>query len=118
MAAFFNIKPTRRSNPEARTTLDALHTYHISQIKEKSTHIDELKLEFSSIKQKKRECQNPIELSVIEEQEAELQKNITNIESNTEIYDYFLKTVIFYIIITIYRIKFRGVLILPQSVLM
>ena len=92
MAAFFNIKPTRRSNPEARTTLDALHTYHVSQIKDKTTHIDELKLDFAKVQEKKSQCTNPIELSVIEEEEATLQKNITNIESNTEIYDYFLKT--------------------------
>jgi hypothetical protein len=92
MAAFFNIKPTRRSNPEARTTLDALHTYHVSQIKDKATHIDDMKLEISKIKLKKSECQNPIELSAIEEEENELKKNITNIESNSEMYDYFLNT--------------------------
>ena len=92
MAAFFNIKPTRRSNPEARTTLDALHTYHVSQIKDKATHIDDMKLEISKIKLKKSECQNPIELSAIEEEENELKKNITSIESNSEMYDYFLNT--------------------------
>jgi len=92
MAAFFNIKPTRRSNPEARTTLDALHTYHVSQIKDKATHIDDMKLEISKIKLKKSECQNPIELSAIEEEENELKKNISNIESNSEMYDYFLNT--------------------------
>jgi hypothetical protein len=92
MAAFFNIKPTRRSNPEARTTLDALHTYHVSQIKDRATHIDDMKLEVSKIKLKKSECQNPIELSAIEEEENELRKNITNIESNSEMYDYFLNT--------------------------
>uniref|UniRef100_A0A6C0K069 Viral late gene transcription factor 3 zinc ribbon domain-containing protein n=1 Tax=viral metagenome TaxID=1070528 RepID=A0A6C0K069_9ZZZZ len=92
MAAFFNIRPTRRSNPEARTTLDALHTYHISQIKDKSNHINDLKAEIASIRQKKGDCQNPIELTAIEEQEAELNKNINNIESNVEMYDYFLNT--------------------------
>ena len=68
--AFFNIRPTRRSNPEARTTLDALHTYHISQIKDKTNHIDDLKTEMATVRQKKGGCQNPIELSAIEEQES------------------------------------------------
>ena len=90
--AFFNIRPTRRSNPEARTTLDALHTYHVSQIKEKSNHINDLKLEIATVRQQKSDCQNPIELSVIEEREADLTKNINNIESNSEMYDYFLNT--------------------------
>ena len=94
--AFFNIRPTRRSNPEARTTLDALHTYHISQIKDKTNHIDDLKTEMATVLQKKGGGQNPIELSAIEEQESELVK--------------------FFIIITIYRIKFREVLILLLSV--
>jgi hypothetical protein len=90
--AFFNIRPTRRSNPEARTTLDALHTYHISQIKDKTNHVNELKDEIATVREKKAGCQNPIELSAIEEQESELAKNINNIESNSEMYDYFLKT--------------------------
>jgi hypothetical protein len=74
--AFFNIRPTRRSNPEARTTLDALHTYHISQIKDKTNHVNELKDEITTIREKKAGCQNPIELSAIEEQESEFQGRI------------------------------------------
>ena len=92
MAAFFNIKPTRRSNPEARTTLDALHTYHVSQIKDKACHINDMKVELAAVREKKGQCQNPIELSVIEEHELELVKNISSIESNTEMFDYFLNT--------------------------
>jgi len=47
--AFFNIRPTRRSNPEARTTLDALHTFQIDKLKEKQSTIDEKKDELNNL---------------------------------------------------------------------
>jgi hypothetical protein len=38
--AFFNIRPTKRSNPEARTTLDALHRFQIEKINEKNNTLE------------------------------------------------------------------------------
>ena len=90
--AFFNIRPTRRSNPEARTTLDALHTYHIEKIKDKHNHIDDLQNEIVEIQEKMKLHENPIELSVLEEKKDELESSIKTIQSNTEMYDYFLNT--------------------------
>lgn len=90
--AFFNIRPTRRSNPEARTTLDALHMYHIGQIKGKNENIQSYKDEITELDAKLGSCANPIELSELEERQEDLKKNIKSIESNSEIYDYFLTT--------------------------
>ena len=90
--AFFNIRPTRRSNPEARTTLDALHTYHIGKIKDKHNHINDLQNEIVEIQGKMNQHENPIELSVLEDKKQEIETNIKNIQSNSEIYDYFLNT--------------------------
>ena len=47
--AFFNIRPTRRSNPEARTTLDALHTFQIDKLKGKQGTLDIKKAELNDI---------------------------------------------------------------------
>ena len=32
MSVFFKVKNTKRSNPEARTTLDAIHNQHITHL--------------------------------------------------------------------------------------
>ena len=45
-SAFFQIKPTKRSNPEARTTLDALHTDHIQALKEKKENAEEIDVKY------------------------------------------------------------------------
>jgi len=92
--AFFNIRPTRRSNPEARTTLDALHTFHIDKIKDKKATLHELQNEIADIQSKitDHKYDNPIELSVLEDKANEIGLSIKNIQSNSEIYDYFLNT--------------------------
>ena len=92
--AFFNIRPTRRSNPEARTTLDALHTFHIDKIKDKKATLHELQNEIADIQSKitEHKYDNPIELSVLEDKANEIGLSIKNIQSNSEIYDYFLNT--------------------------
>ena len=41
--AFFKIRPTKRSNPEARTTLDCLHQRRIQTILEKESALTNIK---------------------------------------------------------------------------
>jgi DNA repair exonuclease SbcCD ATPase subunit len=90
--AFFNIRPTRRSNPEARTTLDALHTFHITKLKDKHKNIESLKKEISEIEGSLITIRNPLERADLEETKQSLQKEVAEIESNQQVYDYFLKT--------------------------
>jgi len=89
--AFFNIRPTRRSNPEARTTLDALHTFHIEKIRDKRGSLQTIQDEIDSIKE---EIKNSEEYEQVDLQEKidTLKKEATSIESNEHVYDYFLKT--------------------------
>jgi len=47
--AFFNIKTSKRSNPEARTTLDTLHTIQIHKMSENEKMVKELETEKNSI---------------------------------------------------------------------
>jgi len=90
--AFFNIRPTRRSNPEARTTLDALHTFHIQKIKEKKNEVAGLKHENTLLEEEMKSSKNFIETSILEDKSSNLKKEINEIESNAELYDYYLKT--------------------------
>jgi hypothetical protein len=82
--AFFSIRPTRRGNPEARTTLDALHTYQLEKIKGKETTLEEinsriLELETAAVKQE----ETLEHLSTLKGTKKE-------IESKREMFDYFL----------------------------
>ena len=89
--AFFNIRPTRRSNPEARTTLDALHTFQIDKLKEKQSTIDEKKHELDTL-ETSINARGSEDVSELKVQHMRLTGEINSIQSNDELYEYFLKT--------------------------
>jgi len=90
--AFFNIRPTRRSNPEARTTLDALHTFHIGKLKDKKQTVEHLRDTIKDIQNRLKVCKQPMESTELEEEKKSLEKELKEIETNEQIYDYFLST--------------------------
>jgi len=90
--AFFSIRPTRRSNPESRTTLDALHKFHMERISSKQLTIDAMRQQYTDLTDEVDSAKSPIESSVIEEKRTACEKEIKNLESNSELYDNFLNT--------------------------
>ncbi len=91
-SAFFQIKPTKRSNPEARTTLDALHKDHFQTLKEKKDDIDNIQQQINEL-QSQIECGTDYIKIGRMEKEINLLKNQTEkIKGNNHIYDYFLET--------------------------
>ena len=90
--AFFNIRPTRRSNPEARTTLDALHTYQIDKLKGKHLSLDEKFKELSSVSIQIKTSSHSHEILDLKGRQQQLEKEVNSIQSNDEVYDYYLKT--------------------------
>jgi hypothetical protein len=87
--AFFSIRPTRRGNPEARTTLDALHNFHLEKIKGKQTLIPDLTNEIETTQQ----------LIVQQPQDTDLRERISTLqgqkkelESEEELFKYYLNT--------------------------
>ncbi len=82
--AFFSIRPTRRGNPEARTTLDALHNYHLEKIKEKQNTVEEIQTQILSLEGGNKHIDDTEDyLSTLKGQKKE-------IESKNELYSYFL----------------------------
>ena len=90
--AFFSIRPTRRSNPESRTTLDALHKFHMERITTKKTSLSTIQEQYETLIDELKSCTSVMERSVIEEKRDTCEKEIKNLQSDSELYDYFLDT--------------------------
>ena len=85
---FFKIRPTKRSNPEARTTLDSIHHSHLEKLLDESKSVDQLELQFKELKQKYDEA-NKVK---IERDLRDLRGRIRELKSNKNVYQYYLDT--------------------------
>ena len=89
--AFFKIRPTKRSNPEARTTLDSLHRVRVQGILEKETELSDLKSRLLGIEEREGILTDEIEYDQLQKQKRNVQKEIERREDSSEILDYFLE---------------------------
>jgi ribosomal protein S27AE len=90
--AFFKMKSSKRSNPEARTTLDAIHGQKIQSLLEEKTKVTDYKTELESLRKKLTETTSDMESWRLERQIENLEKKIKSVESDTDISDYFLRS--------------------------
>lgn len=90
--AFFKVKSSKRSNPEARTTLDAIHNQKIQSLLEEKSKITDYQSELATLRKKLTETASDVEIWRIERQIESLEKKIKSIETDTEISDYFLRS--------------------------
>lgn len=89
---FFKIRPTKRSNPEARTTLDSLHQTKIQKMLEKEEEVHKIMGEVDAIAQQLRETVDEIQYEQLQKRRRELEKEMDRIKNQNEIMDYFLET--------------------------
>ena len=89
---FFKIRPTRRSNPEARTTLDSLHQTHIQKMFEKEEMASKLLEQIQEIDEALPGLVDEIQYELMEKKKRELEREIEKIQNKNEIMDYFLET--------------------------
>lgn len=92
MDPFFKIRPTKRSNPEARTTLDSIHHSHLSKLKEETENLGEIQEEFRDLQQKIKSCQDDIQKVKYEKELQDLVREYRKRKSKATIYDYYLET--------------------------
>ena len=92
MSVFFKVKSSKRSNPEARTTLDAIHSQQVQKLVDEKQNIDQFKEELAAIKKKITETSSSIDLWRLERDAEALEKKIKAVEDGTELMDYFLRT--------------------------
>jgi hypothetical protein len=88
---FFKIRPTKRSNPEARTTLDSIHHAHLEKLIEECENVEEIEKMFREIKEKIALCQDDIQKVKYEKELQDLVREYRKRKSGTAIYDYFLE---------------------------
>lgn len=89
---FFKIRPTKRSNPEARTTLDSLHQTRVQKMLEKEDMLHSLQKEIQELSGQLRETVDEIQYELLQKKKRELERDIARVEHKNEILDYFLET--------------------------
>lgn len=87
--AFFKIRPTKRSNPEARTTLDTVHQVQLNAMVEREKQVGELEGEITELEEKLGAADD-IQYEMLEQQIKALQKDVEKRKGGNEVYDYFL----------------------------
>jgi len=90
--AFFKIRPTKRSNPEARTTLDCLHQVHLQGILHSETEMANSKEELQRIELELPNVKDEVRYEQLVKQRMELQKDIEKYSGKSEMFEYFLDT--------------------------
>jgi len=91
-SAFFKVKSSKRSNPEARTTLDAIHHQKIQNMLEEKDNLPTYKEQAATLQQKIKDTASDIEIWRLEREMEVLQKKIKSIENGTDVMDYYLRT--------------------------
>ena len=91
-SAFFKVKSSKRSNPEARTTLDAIHNQKVQTMLEEKDNIVKYKEDLARIQKKIKEATTDMESWRWERDAELLEKRIQSIENGTEVMDYYLRT--------------------------
>lgn len=88
---FFKIRPTKRSNPEARTTLDSIHQSHLTRLVDESDNLEDLETTIRSLRERIRACSDDIEKVKMEKEHADLMKEYKKRKSGSAVYDYYLE---------------------------
>jgi hypothetical protein len=91
-SAFFKVKSSKRSNPEARTTLDAIHSQKIQNMLDQKDNLISYKNDLANLKKRIAETSSDIEIWRLEREEENLEKKIKSIESDSDLMDYYLRT--------------------------
>lgn len=88
--AFFKIRPTKRSNPESRTTLDCLHQVHIQGILNNEVDATESHSELQRVEAELAATKDEVRYEQLIKRQSELQKEIEKSSGKAEMFDYFL----------------------------
>lgn len=91
-STFFKVKSAKQNNPEARSTLDAIHHQKIEQLQAEKSKVSEYMKEITVLESKLRETTSDIEIWRLEQKIEILKKKVKQLENDDEIMDYYLRT--------------------------
>jgi hypothetical protein len=91
-SAFFKVKSSKRSNPEARTTLDAIHHQKVQHLMEQQENIETYQSKLAALQQKISQSTSDIEIWRLERDAEALEKKIKAIGDGSEMMDYYLRS--------------------------
>lgn len=89
---FFKVKASRQNNPEARSTLDAIHSQKMEKLNDEKSKIPEYHNEIIELEKKIEQSTSDTEIWRLERNIENLKKKIKQLENNDEIMDYYLRT--------------------------
>jgi DNA-directed RNA polymerase subunit RPC12/RpoP len=89
---FFKIRPSKRSNPEARTTLDTVHQHYLSKVKDTSEQVSTLKDTYSNLMTSYKAEQSDIERYRIEQELKATKVKLDATDEKGAVFDYYLQT--------------------------
>ena len=90
--AFFKIKPTKRSNPEERTTLDVIHQHQLSLMKLEQHQVSGLKQRLQDLNVEIQQTSDDILRGQLENKFIRIKEETDKKNKEDRVYDYFLNT--------------------------
>jgi len=89
---FFKIRPSKRSNPEARTTLDTVHQHYLSKVKDTNEQVSTLKNSYSTLVGTYRVEQCDVERYRLEQEIKTVKAELDTKDEKGAVFDYYLQT--------------------------
>lgn len=89
---FFKIRPSKRSNPEARTTLDTVHQHYLTKIKDIGEQVNTWKNNHKELNREYQAETSDIERYRLEQDMKEVKGKIDGVDQKNALFDYFLQT--------------------------
>jgi DNA-directed RNA polymerase subunit RPC12/RpoP len=88
---FFRIRPSKRSNPEARTTLDSVHQHYLSKAKDVHEQVMILKDAYSNLQKQYNMSQDDIERFRLEQEIKDIKTKMDSIDETGGVFNYYLQ---------------------------
>ena len=92
MEPFFNIRPSKRSNPEARTTLDTVHQHNLTKVKDIGEQIQSWNDQYNALVDRYMKETDDVERYKLEHSIKEIQQKLDAVDQKGALFDYFLNT--------------------------
>jgi hypothetical protein len=89
---FFKIRPTKRSNPEERTTLDVIHQFQLKKIADEQEEATFIQDEVNVLKHQIENTNDDLTRGQLENQFVRLKEELDEKKKDDRLYDYLLQT--------------------------